>query len=83
VDDLVFAPELDYFASTLPGLEPSIRISNVITQMSATLGGAGLCILPCFMGDADKRLRRVLPGAIRLFRSYWLLHHSDLHNSPR
>lgn len=83
IDDLVFAPELDYFAATVPGLDPSLRVSNVITQMSATVGGAGLCILPCFMADFEPRLVRVLPAAIRLVRSYWLIYHSDLHNSPR
>jgi len=83
IDDLVFAPELDYFASTLPGLEPSVRVSNVITQMSATIGGTGLCILPCFMADPDPRLKRLLSGTVSLIRSYWLLYHSDLHNSPR
>lgn len=83
IDDLVFAPELDYFASTLSGLEPSVRISNVISQMSATIGGAGLCILPCFMADPDPRLKRLLSGTVRIVRSYWLLYHSDLHRSPR
>lgn len=83
IDDLVFAPELDYFASTLPGLEPAVRISNVITQMAATKGGAGLCILPCFIADTDPQLKRLLSGTVRLNRTYWLLYHSDLHNSPR
>ncbi len=83
IDELVFAPELDYFAATVPGLDPAVRVSNVITQMSVTAGGAGLCILPCFMADSEPRLHRVLPGTIRLIRSYWLIHHSDLHNAPR
>ena len=48
---LIFSPELDYFATALPGLQPIIRISNVITQMAAARNGAGLCILPCFMAD--------------------------------
>lgn len=83
IDDLVFAPELEYFASTLPGLEPAVRISNIITQMLATIGGAGLCILPCFMADPEPRLTRLLPESVRLIRSYWLVYHSDLRNSPR
>lgn len=83
IDDLVFAPELDYFSSTLPGIDPSVKISNVITQMSAIIGGAGLCILPCFMADRENRLKRLLPGAVRIIRSYWLVYHSDMHNSPR
>ena len=78
IDDLVFSPELDYFATALPGLQPIIRISNVITQMTATRAGAGLCILPCFMADRDANLVRLLPQSVRIVRSYWLLTHADM-----
>lgn len=77
INELVFAPELDYFGSALPGLEPSVRISNVITQMMATVSGAGLCILPCFMADSQVGLSRVAPDIIRITRALWLLTHSD------
>lgn len=83
IDELVFAPELDYYASALPGVSPTIRISNVITQMAAVAGGAGLCILPCFMADRNPALSRVLPQAISIFRTYWLLTHSDTHRERR
>ena len=78
IDELVFAPELDYFEAALPGLQPTIRISNVITQMAATCAGAGLCILPCFMADRRPDLVRILPRSISIIRSYWLLTHSDM-----
>jgi DNA-binding transcriptional LysR family regulator len=78
IDELVFAPELDYFEAALPGLQPAIKISNVITQMSATSAGAGLCILPCFMADRRSDLVRILPEGVILVRSYWLLTHSDM-----
>lgn len=78
IDELVFAPELDYFTEALPGLSPSLKISNVITQMNATIAGAGLCILPCFMADRQPGLVRVLPLQVALTRAYWLLAHSDM-----
>lgn len=77
IDELVFAPELDYFAAALPGFEPTIKISNVVTQMMAVEGGGGLCILPCFMADTRAGLRRVIPGGVAITRSYWLLSHTD------
>lgn len=83
IDDLIFSPELDYFAGALPGLEPSIRISNVITQMIATQSGAGLCILPCFMADRQADLVRVTPDIVKIVRAYWLLTHSDLRKLRR
>ena len=77
IDELVFAPELDYFAEALPGFGPTIRISNVVTQMVTVEGGGGLCILPCFMADARPGLVRVLRNVVAITRSYWLLSHAD------
>ncbi|MDP4003974.1 LysR family transcriptional regulator [Methylobacterium sp. NEAU K] len=83
IDDLVFSPELDYFATALPGLQPVIRISNVITQMAAARTGAGLCILPCFMADKCPDLVRLLPQSVRITRTYWLLTHADMAHLAR
>ena len=83
IDDLVFSPELDYFAAALPGLQPIIRISNVITQMVAARNGAGLCILPCFMADKSTDLMRLLPKDLKIVRSYWLLTHADMSHLQR
>jgi len=76
IDELVFAPELDYFGAALPGLEPRVKISNVLTQMAAVEGDGGLCILPCFMADARAGLVRVLVDAVAITRSYWLISHA-------
>ena len=78
IDELVFSPELDYFSAALPGVQPTIRISNVITQMAAAQGDAGLCILPCFVADRYPNLIRLLPNTVRITRTYWLLMHADL-----
>ena len=83
IDELVFARELDYFSVTLPGLQPTLRISNVVTQMVAVEGGAGLCILPCFMADTRPGLIRVIPQTLSVKRSYWLISHSDLRSVKR
>ena len=83
IDELIFSPELDYFAAALPGLQPTIRISNVITQMTATRSGAGLCILPCFMADKHPDLVRLLPRSVRIVRTYWLLTHADMAHLKR
>lgn len=83
IDELVFSPELDYFTAALPGLQPTIRISNVITQMTATRSGAGLCILPCFMADKHSDLVRLLPESVRITRTYWLLTHADMADLKR
>lgn len=57
---------------------PRVRISNILTQFSATLGGAGICILPCFMTAGEPELVRLLAGEVHIIREFWLIIHSDL-----
>ena len=44
--------------------------------------GAGIGVLPCFIGDADPTLRAVLPTRL-ITRSFWLVTHKDTHNLAR
>jgi len=78
IDDLIFAPELDYIHSIHKEITPHIRSSNLLAQLQAAAAGAGLCILPCFLADADSRLVRILPSDIRLTRSFWMVIHADM-----
>jgi DNA-binding transcriptional LysR family regulator len=82
IDDMIFAPELDYLSSVARGIVPRIKSSNLIAQYQATVAGAGLCVLPCFLVAGDARLARVLPG-VELTRSFWLLVHSDMRDLAR
>ena len=83
IPDLMWTPELEYFQQIDHAIRPRIRISNVITQMKAVCGSVGLGVLPCFMAAQEPELIRLLPGEVRLFRSYWLVTHSDVRKSAR
>lgn len=83
IDDLIFAPELDYIPSISKAIAPRIRSSNLIAQLQAAAAGAGLCVLPCFLADGDARLVRVLPDSVRLIRTFWMIVHADLHDLAR
>ena len=83
IDDLLYTPELDYAPPVLRGVEPRFRSSTVIAQAQACAAGTGLCILPCFLADGDKRLRRILPEAVNITRSFWMVVHSDLRDLAR
>ncbi|WP_332712797.1 LysR family transcriptional regulator [Pelagibacterium mangrovi] len=46
-------------------------------------GGAGLTVLPCFIGDADPRLSRIRGPIADLAADQWLvLHHEERHSPP-
>lgn len=83
IDDLIFAPELDYVPQAVKALEPRIRSSNLIAQYQACAAGAGLCILPCFLAEPDVRLVRVLPGEVSLTRTFWMIVHTDMRDLAR
>ncbi|MFA7441170.1 MAG: LysR family transcriptional regulator [Sphingomonadaceae bacterium] len=82
IPDFVYAPELHYLNEVAPGLEPRLRSSSINAQYRMTAAGAGIAILPCFIGDTDPLLQRVLPD-FEIQRSFWLVTHQDTHNAPR
>jgi DNA-binding transcriptional LysR family regulator len=82
IDDLLYAPELDYI-SAVGAIDPQIKSTNLIAQLKATVAGAGLCILPCFIARAEPELVPVLPDEVSLTRSFWLIIHEDLRRLAR
>ncbi|MEA1014719.1 LysR family transcriptional regulator [Sphingosinicella sp. LY1275] len=82
VPDLLYAPELRYLAEIAPALEPRIRSTSINAQYRLVASGAGIAVLPCFIGDADAGLVRVLDD-IAVTRSFWLVTHADTRQLPR
>jgi DNA-binding transcriptional LysR family regulator len=65
-----------------PGLEANLRSSSINAQHRLCRAGAGLAILPDFIGSQDAGLERVLPD-FSLQRSFWLAIHQDVRNLAR
>ena len=82
IPDLVYAPELRYLDEIHPGLTPQVRSSSINAQHQLIAAGAGIGILPCFIGDSDQSLQAVLPEK-RILRTFWLLTHKDTHQLSR
>ncbi|WP_425640303.1 LysR family transcriptional regulator [Agrobacterium radiobacter] len=83
VQNLIFSPGLDYMRDVMPGLRPGFQSSSIFAQLTATLSGRGLCILPNFIAARFPDLQMVLAGEVELRRGYWLTSHHDLANVPR
>lgn len=82
IPDLVYAPELRYLAEIHPGLSATVRSQSIIAQHRLIAEGAGVGVLPCFIGDADPRLVPLFPEK-RIVRSFWLVTHKDTHALAR
>ncbi|MCZ8173234.1 MAG: LysR family transcriptional regulator [Sphingomonadales bacterium] len=82
IPDLLYAPELRYLDELQTGLAPTLRSSSINAQYHLIAAGAGIGVLPCFMGDADPGLVAVMPQR-RITRSFWLVTHKDTHQLAR
>lgn len=88
VDDLIYAPELDYAPLVGKDLRVRIKSSSLVAQLTATRGGAGLCVLPCFMGElftgpGERDLVPVLAEEVSITRTFWLISHTDMRDLAR
>lgn len=82
VPDLLYAPELRYLTEIAPELEPRVRSTSINAQYRLVAAGAGIAVLPCFIGDADPALVRIVePVAVE--RSFWLVTHADTRQLAR
>lgn len=67
-----------WLAERLRDRPARVRANRVALQLEAIRAGAGLGLLPCFVGDADPTLVRVSAPIADLTVDYWLLVHPDL-----
>jgi DNA-binding transcriptional LysR family regulator len=78
IEDLIFTPELDYLPQIEKDLKANFASTNLIAQLNATLSGAGVCVLPYFVTTGMSGLVPVLPDAVRIVRTFWMIVHADL-----
>ena len=59
------------------------RINSVVGMHAAVAEGHGLAVLPCYLGDSDRRLKRFGETIPELAIDLWLLTHPDLRKTVR
>ncbi len=82
VPDLLYSPELNYLDELGPSVEARLRSSSINAQYRMVAASAGIGVLPCFIGDRDPALVRVLSD-VAITRSFWLVTHQDSRHLPR
>ncbi|MEW6436355.1 MAG: LysR family transcriptional regulator [Pseudomonadota bacterium] len=83
IDDLIFAPELEFLTDVLEEIIPRLKSSSLLAQLQVVASGAGFGILPCFLADGHPSLTRVLVREVALIRTFWMVVHSEMRNLPR
>jgi len=62
--------------------DAQIKCSTAQAMLEATAAKAGLCVLPCFIGDSDTRLARASEIVRELQHHQWLVTHDDDRRIP-
>ena len=76
-------PEARWMAASAPSARVVARFNSLLSVVAATRAGMGLGLMPCFTGDSEPGLRRVLPPVPALRRDIWLVVHRDMQQNAR
>ncbi len=72
-----------WLARVAPDNRASYRSNSLLNQLTAVREGIGLAALPCFLGDSEAGLIRVIAPIPELARELWLVTHKDLRHTAR
>lgn len=73
VDSLQDVSALDFAAVGSPLMRRSVSATSSLIHVQATLRGAGVGLLPCFVADQEEGLVRLFPEQYDLSAEYWVL----------
>jgi DNA-binding transcriptional LysR family regulator len=82
-DDHNYMPGQSWVLELLEGAKPAMRVNNWLVLHDAVRAGAGLAVLPCYLGDIDPAVHRIGPVLKDLWADQWLLVHRDLRELAR
>ena len=78
-----YMPGQAWILDLLGGPRPAVRVNNWLVMHEAAAAGAGLAVLPCYLGDPDPGLRRIGSILPEVAADQWLLVHDDLRGLAR
>lgn len=66
------------------GRPAHLRYNSAAQFLDGVLGGAGLALMPCFIGQEEPNLVRLSPAVMEMRDpSQWLVVHQDMRDAPR
>jgi DNA-binding transcriptional LysR family regulator len=78
-----YMPGQSWLFELLDGARAAVRVNDWLVLHDAARAGAGLAVLPCYVGDGDRLLRRIGPILAEVAADQWLLVHRDLRDLAR
>jgi len=82
-DSMMHAPESHWIEEHAREGRVVLRTSNTLAQLTATLGGMGIAVLPCYAGDAEPDLVRLVALSKSVAETVCIVVHEDTrHAAP-
>ncbi|VAW60174.1 Transcriptional regulator, LysR family [hydrothermal vent metagenome] len=82
-ESLIQLPIIKWLDRNYPKATSALRCNTLPGLYEAAIHGLGVAALPCFLGDLETRLSRILPPVDELASELWLLTHPDLRRTAR
>jgi len=82
-ESLIQMPIIKWLDRNYPKAILGLRCNTLLGLYEAVTQALGVSALPCFLGDSDARLKRILPLTDELDSELWLLTHPDLRRTAR
>lgn len=82
-EDLAHLPISQWLNRYYPKAKSALRCNTLVGLYDAAVHNLGVVSLPCFLGDADTRLKRIIEPPDALTAELWLLSHPDLRRTAR
>jgi DNA-binding transcriptional LysR family regulator len=73
----------DWLVRHVPESSVIYRTNSVVNQLVAARSGLGAAVLPCYLGDPEPDLIRLLDPVPELVRELWIVTHTDLKRTAR
>ncbi len=82
-DSLAESSIARWMRAALPKSAVSLRADSLLALRLAAEAGLGVAALPCYLGDASPKLKRIHPPIAAMDTALWILTHPDLRNTAR
>lgn len=81
--NIISSAQLDHWGKISPDSVTGIRMSGIAMQAHAVANGAGIGLLPFFIGKYDDRLLPVLRKEVSINQNFWLVVREDVRHNWR
>jgi len=82
-DNLAHIAAMRWLSSRSGNMEPVYRASSMLLLLAAARNGIGIACLPCYLGDRETPLTRVLDLPAEVGAELWLLRHPHHRDTAR